>query len=229
MVKSFLILVICNILLFSSEQIILVVSNGFNSPKATLSCFEDGKKAFETIDVNIGKNGFGWGLGLTVLCKDEKEPLKYEGDKKAPVGIFKLESIFGYEKDLNLNMPYVHATKELICVDDSDSEFYNEIIQLPNIKPESFEYMRRDDTQYELGIVVAHNKNQIKKRGSCIFIHVQKSQDAPTAGCTSMSLKNIKRIVNWLDKSKNPILIQVPREKLNQISELYPELSLDKE
>ena len=227
MVKSFLILISLQIFLYSSEQIILVVSDGFNSQKAILSCFEDGKRVFATFDVNIGKNGLGWGLGKTKLTQRTTEPFKYEGDKKAPIGIFELESVFGYKKEQNFKMPYLHATKELICVDDSNSDFYNQIIHMPYVQPKSFEYMKRDDKQYELGIVVAHNKNQIQKRGSCIFIHVQKSGNSPTTGCTSMSLKNMKKIVNWLDKSKNPILIQVPREKLNQIKELYPELPLE--
>ena len=84
--------------------------------------------------------------------------------------------------------------------------------------------MRRDDNQYELGIVVSHNKEGIKKGGSCIFLHVQKSKDAPTAGCTSMTLKNIKKIASWLDKDKKPILIQIPKSSSNEIKKLYPNL-----
>ena len=228
MVKTFLILISLQIFLYSSEQIVLVLSDGFNSSKATLSCFEDGKKVFEDIEVNLGKNGLGWGIGKKELIQGDVEPLKYEGDKKAPIGIFKLTSIFGYEKKHDFKMPFIHATKEMICVDDSNSKYYNQIINMNSLgqkeKPNSFEYMKRDDNQYELGITVGHNENQFKKRGSCIFIHVQKSHDASTAGCTSMSLKNIKKIVSWLDESKNPILIQVPKEKLNQIKKLYPQL-----
>jgi L,D-peptidoglycan transpeptidase YkuD (ErfK/YbiS/YcfS/YnhG family) len=97
---------------------------------------------------------------------------------------------------------------------------------MPKIKPKSFETMRRDDKQYELGVVVSHNKDQVKQAGSCIFLHVQKSKDAPTAGCTSMSLDKMKKIVNWLDGSKNPILIQVPRSALEEIKELFPNLPL---
>ncbi|QOY54324.1 L,D-transpeptidase family protein [Candidatus Sulfurimonas marisnigri] len=226
MVKSFLIIISIQIFLFSSEQIILVVSNDFDSSIANLSTFEDGKRVFKPFEVNIGTNGLGWGLGKTSLKQKELEPQKYEGDKKAPIGIFKLDSIFGYEKNKNFKMKYLHATKELICVDDSNSSSYNQIINLKYEKPKSFEYMRRDDNQYELGVVVAHNSKQLKGRGSCIFLHVEKAKDEPTAGCTSMSLENMKKIVNWLDKSKNPILVQVSKSKLNQIKELYPELEL---
>lgn len=226
MVKSFLILISLQIFLYSSEQIILVVSNSLNSPKATLVCFENGEKIFEKFEVNIGKNGLGWGLGKIQLKQNKIDTLKYEGDKKAPIGIFNLTHLFGYSEQTNLNMPYLNATKELICVDDSNHNNYNQIVPMPDEKPASFEYMKRNDNQYELGVVVEHNKQQVKKRGSCIFIHVQKSKDAPTAGCTSMSLQKMKKIVDWLDESKNPTLIQVPKQELYQIKKLYPELPI---
>ena len=120
-------------------------------------------------------------------------------------------------------MPYLYV-ENLICVDDSKHKNYNQIINMPKQKPDSFEYMEREDNQYELGIVVEHNKQQVKQRGSCIFLHVEKYSGAWTAGCTSMTLKNMKKIINWLDKSKNPILIQVPKNKLYEIRKLYPNL-----
>ena len=226
MVKSFLIITICQIFLYAGEQIVLVVGNDFNSQKAVLSCFEENKRVFKPLEVNIGKNGLGFGLGTIALSHTDNEPIKQEGDKKAPIGIFTLDSIFGYEKELKFKMPYLHATKDLICVDDSNSKYYNQIIEIKDEEPKSFEYMKRDDGQYELGIVVGHNKEQIKERGSCIFIHVEKAKDEPTAGCASMSLEDVRKIAAWLDKSKNPILIQVTKSQLGEISKLYPKLEL---
>ena len=84
--------------------------------------------------------------------------------------------------------------------------------------------MKRNDLQYELGIVVDHNPEAKYRRGSCIFIHVEKSKDAGTAGCTSMRLEQLKKIATWLDAKKNPILIQIPKSFSQKILELYPEL-----
>lgn len=226
MVKSFLILIICKMFLFADEQIVLVVADSFDSKRATLSCFENGKKIFDSFEVNLGSNGLGYGLGEVEFLHDLNEPLKKEGDKKAPVGIFTLDAVFGYEKEPQVKMPYLHATKDLICVDDSESAFYNQIIKRPKVMPQSFEEMKREDAQYEIGIVVGHNKEQIAKAGSCIFLHVQSKENAPTVGCTSMKLEEIKKIVRWLDKSKNPTLIQITKSQLNQIKKLYPLLNL---
>ncbi|MCD6432832.1 MAG: L,D-transpeptidase family protein [Sulfurimonas sp.] len=224
MIKSFLILVSFSIFLYSSQQIVLIIANDFNTSDAKLECFDGNKKVFNTIKVNIGKNGLGWGIGEIDLKQKSYEPLKYEGDKKAPIGVFRLTHIFGYTQKSNFSMPYLHASKNLICVDDSNAKEYNQIIDMPKNKPKSFEFMKRDDHQYELGIVVSHNKKAVKKRGSCIFLHVEKSKTASTAGCTSMSLSEIKKISFWLDESKNPILIQIPKSSAKEILKLYPEL-----
>jgi hypothetical protein len=225
MIKTFLILIILQNLLFS-QQIILVVSDNFKSPKAKLMCYEDGKKVFDTIDVNIGKNGLGWGLGEVKLTQSPDEPHKKEGDKKAPAGIFKLTFAFGYKNKQNLKLSYLHLSKEIICVDDSNSKFYNQVIKMPKQEPKSYEVMKRDDEQYRFGVFVAHNKKQIKGSGSCIFLHIQKSKDHPTAGCTSMKEDDLKKILSWLDGSKNPILIQIPKKSLKEVKELYPTLAL---
>jgi hypothetical protein len=223
MIKTFLIIISFQILLYSSQQIILVVANDFNTSHAELECYEDGHKINKTIKVNLGTNGLGWGLGEVSLTQKSNEALKYEGDKKSPAGVFQLTDIYGYSKESNFKMPYLYTSKKLICVDDSDSLFYNQLIEM-NGNEKSFEYMKREDGQYELGIVVAHNKNALKNRGSCIFLHVKKSEDATTAGCSAMRLEEIQKIGNWLDSKKNPILIQIPKSSSKEILKLYPEL-----
>ncbi|MCX6075542.1 MAG: L,D-transpeptidase family protein [Campylobacterales bacterium] len=224
MIKSILILITLQTFLSCSEQIVLVVSKDMNTSKAFLECYEDGEKVFDTIEVNIGTNGLGWGLGKVKLNRKESEPIKKEGDKKAPAGVFYLTKIFGYENDTNLSMPYIYTSKNLICVDDVNSTLYNQILPMPSDEPKSFEIMRREDNQYELGVVVEHNKNGVTGGGSCIFMHVAKSKDASTAGCTSMRLNEIKKITTWLDKSKKPTLIQIPKSSAKEILKLYPEL-----
>jgi len=227
MIKSFLITISFSILLHSSQQIILVVSDDFKSAKAKLECYEGLESICGTIEVNIGENGLGWGLGEKRFYQKNSEPLKYEGDKKAPIGVFKLSTIYGYSKKNNFNMPYLYTSENLICIDDSNSPFYNQVIEA-NGNEKSFENMRRNDHQYELGIMVAHNKKALKKRGSCIFLHVKKEKNAPTAGCTSMSLEEIKKIASWLDKNKNPILIQIPKSSSERVLKLYPLLRRSK-
>ncbi len=224
MVKSFLIILICQIFIYASQQIVFVIADDYNTTKAELFCFEQNRQVLGPIEVNLGQNGLGFGVGDMTFLQPQDAPLKQEGDKKAPIGVFSLETLFGYEANTSLKMPYLHATKELICVDDTESKFYNQIIKKPYDLPKSFEEMRRDDGQYELGITVGHNKEQLYKRGSCIFIHVQMGDNAPTAGCTSMKLEDLQKITSWLDINKKPILIQITKAQKEEALKLYPML-----
>lgn len=228
MIKSFLTLISLSVLLVASKQIILVVADDFNTSKAQLECYDESKQVFKTINVNLGKNGMGWGLGEEKLQQQLTDSKKYEGDKKAPSGIFRLSSVFGYKENMNVNMPYPYASKELICVDDVKSSDYNKIISITKDKPASFEYMKREDSQYELGVVVEHNADSLYKRGSCIFLHVEKESDKATAGCTSMTLENLEKIISWLDEKKEPILIQIQKSSSKEIIQKYPELKNSK-
>ena len=223
MIKVFLISLSFSYCLLNAQQILIVVTDNFNTSKAVLSAYDDEKVIFKDIDVNIGKNGLGWGLGVKKIMHNADEPLKMEGDKKAPAGIFDIGFAFGYQGVLKLNIPYIHANENLLCVDDVDSKFYNRFVNFDTgIK--SFEHMKRKDHQYKYGLVVVHNQQQEKKRGSCIFLHIEKESDHPTVGCTSMKEKDLLKILKWLDKGKNPILIQVPKNYLPEVYKLYPEL-----
>ena len=213
------------ILLFSSQQILLVVADDFNTSTAYLELFEGDKKIFET-EVNIGKNGLGWGIGEVTL-QQKNDPIKYEGDQKAPAGIFKLTTTFGYTYKSSSTLPYLYTDQQLICIDDSNSPFYNQIIMKMG-KEKSFEYMKRNDHQYKYGITVAHNLKQIQQRGSCIFLHIEKAKGVGTAGCTSMQENDLKKILIYLDKTKNPILIQIPKSSKEEIKRLYPVLKNSK-
>ena len=215
MIKVFLILLVINLNVLYANQVVLVVSDDFNTTKAKMYCFENKKLVFKAIDVNLGRNGLAWDRDDKTFSHAKNQPLKQEGDGKSPAGIFALTSSFGYETH-TFSFPYHSSTFEDICVDDVNSSLYNSLVTMPNIKPKSFEYMKREDEQYKIGVVVDYNPNKIRSNGSCIFLHVQKELNHPTAGCTSMSYEDLYKILNWLDVSKKPILVQIPKEYLQE-------------
>jgi len=196
------------------KQLLVVSLDHDTQNKAWLDSYvkSDGswKKVFPAIAVSLGRNGIGLGLGLhdKSFSSQRKLKEKQEGDGKSPAGIFRLSSIFGYSPSTtNSKMPYIHLHSKLHCVDDSESKHYNKIIsQTSGYK--SFESMRRKDNLYELGIVVEHNTQALKGRGSCIFIHIQNPNRTPTSGCTTMRKVNLLKVIQWLDKDKHPILLQ---------------------
>ena len=213
---------------FAHEQLILVVSKDFNNSKAQLYTYEKNNDLYQkksiSFPVQLGRNGLGWGLGIKKIAHQNDEPIKKEGDGKAPAGIFLLGKSFGYD-GVESKLDYIQADKNLICVDDVTSEFYNQLRE-QNLSDtiKSFEYMRREDNLYAYGLVVQHNTQAKKGAGSCIFMHIWRNQDAPTSGCTAMDQDNIIKLLAWLNKKSNPLLIQIPQAYCPQIEKLYPGL-----
>ncbi|MGB6017975.1 MAG: L,D-transpeptidase family protein [Sulfurimonadaceae bacterium] len=210
----------------ASEQLILIVSNDFNNTHAVLTRYENGQNGYKqaggNIIVNIGRNGLAWGVGERGFIPKAGEPIKKEGDGRAPAGIFHISKAFGYAPTLKTKMPYLQADKQLICVDDSQSKDYNKIIDKNSSdNPKSFEWMRRDDNLYKIGLVVEHNTVAKKGAGSCIFFHIRKSEDAPTAGCSAMKEEDLHTIIKWLNPAKNPKVVQIPSSYCSEAKNLY--------
>jgi len=228
--KLFLALFLSLVSLSASEQLILIVSNDFSTDKALLTRYEQRKEQYQkvgdTITVNIGRNGLGWGIGQDGFVPKNSEPVKKEGDGKAPAGIFKISKAFGYANSNDTKMPYIQADKTLICVDDSNSKDYNTLLDLnQSDNPKSFEWMHRQDNLYKIGLVVEHNKVAKQGAGSCIFFHIRKSEDSPTAGCSAMREEDLTTILQWLDPRKEPIVVQIPQSYCSQAVKLFPGIS----
>lgn len=207
----------------STKQIIVVITASFDSSEANLYRYQrTGNKANwkiydYPIPAIVGKHGLGWGDGLHSLEKPS-EPLKREGDGKSPAGVFGLSSVFGFappEEMTSLKLPYQYIIELVECVDDPNSVYYNTIIhrnEAEQIDWQSSERMWRARLWYDLGVVVDHNRNPSKKNaGSCIFLHNWANPQDSTSGCTAMSPSDMKDIVFWLDESKQPLLVQLPR------------------
>ncbi len=197
-----------------TKQLLVVTTKNWSVPTGILQRYEreGGKwhKVGKVIDIELGRNGLGWGIGLHDLPDDAKI-IKKEGDGKAPAGIFKLEQAFGYAP-FNIKYPYEVYKETDHCVDDVNSKYYNKIVDSTKINRDykSHERMKFPKNYYKYGIVVDHNgitegSKSKKGAGSCIFIHIK---SVPTAGCTVMTESEIKEVLHWLDPKKNPLLVQ---------------------
>jgi L,D-peptidoglycan transpeptidase YkuD (ErfK/YbiS/YcfS/YnhG family) len=93
--------------------------HAFERGGATANWKERGPK----IAVVVGKNGLGRGRGLLRL-NFEGAPAKKEGDDKAPTGIFRLSSAFGYapaHSSAWVKLPYLALSKQVEGIDDPHS------------------------------------------------------------------------------------------------------------
>ncbi len=205
-----------------SRQCLVVLTDHWKSTAGALRAFErdDPKHQWREygskIPVVLGKNGLGRGLGFVTLNLPNA-PEKREGDNRAPAGLFRLTSAFGYAPAGSakwIKLPYLPLTKQIEGIDDPKSRYYTQLVnrsKVDKIDWKSSEQMRRSDVLYKWGIVVQHNPSAIPGAGSCIFIHVWKSASSTTVGCTAMPEVDLVRLLRWLDPAKQPILVQLPR------------------
>ena len=176
----------------------------------------------ENIPIVVGRNGMGWGRGMHPLPLPEG-PVKQEGDGRAPAGIFRLSSTFGYApavKVPRIAMPYQQATVQLLCIDDTRSAHYNRIVYTNRVEADwqGYEKMLRRDDLYRFGIVIDHNMDPIiAGQGSCIFMHIWNGPSQGTAGCTAMAAQHLERLILWLNPVAMPILVQLPIQEYGRL------------
>lgn len=223
--------------LTGSRQIVLVVAEGFQDNQARLRRFErsgDGawRPVGDDVAVTLGKNGLAWGRGLHGASLGDG-PVKVEGDGRSPAGVFAFGTAFAYRPE-NLwqpaKVPVHRVTDKTVCVETIDSAWYNRIVDentVPTVDWTSPDRMLRPDGIYRFGLMVDHNAPDTKPgAGSCIFFHLWRRPGAPTVGCTAMNEPAILAVLAWMDATKKPLLVQLPRAELERLAPAWgaPEL-----
>lgn len=203
----------------ASQQLVVVVTSGWNSTTGTMTRFERATptsawtRLGNPVPLVVGRTGIAWGVGFDDVSADG--PHKHEGDGKAPAGIFPLDTAFGFapaDSMRGVRLPYVQLLPTTDCVDDTTSSHYNTVVDkaaVPRVDWNSAEHMRQV-SQYEIGVIVGYNAAPpIKGRGSCIFLHIWAGPDSHTAGCTAFDQGKLRELMLWLDPRKRPLLVQL--------------------
>ncbi|HEX8430441.1 MAG TPA: L,D-transpeptidase family protein [Longimicrobium sp.] len=172
----------------------------------------------------VGRSGLGWGDGLHPDAESATGPAKREGDGRAPAGVFRLSSAFGYASAAEsrwIRLPYHASDASIECVDDAASAYYNRRVDrdaVARVDWTSHEEMRRNDGLYRLGVWVDHNSSPpTAGRGSCIFLHIWAAPGAPTSGCTAFADADLELILRWLDPRSGPVLVQLPEAEYRRL------------
>ncbi|NPU85666.1 MAG: hypothetical protein HPY65_14415 [Syntrophaceae bacterium] len=211
--------------LASSRQAILVVAEGWDSPQAELTLFErEGpgdtwRPAAAAAPALLGRSGLGWGAGFDGEA-NPADPRKQEGDGRAPAGVFRIGTAFGYaagDEAAFLKLPYIASREGWECVDDIHSAHYNRLARkFETARPDwnSSEQMVLPDHRYRWGALIEYNADPPRPgRGSCIFLHIWLDPSSPTSGCTALDESSLLQILRRLRPETNPVLIQLPRHE----------------
>ncbi len=211
------------------RQLLLVTTEEWRAVTGTLRRFarDETNHGWQMVDswpVVVGRSGLGWGIGVHGgPPAHSSDPIKQEGDGCGPAGTFTLTEAFGKASPPDAGItrfPYRPLVPTLRGVDDPDSRHYNRLVDLRDIaKPDwsSAEIMLRDDPLYDWGVVVAHNALPYHAKGSCIFLHIWRGPKVGTAGCTAMSVPHMVKLTRWLDRRKQPHLVQLPEKQYRSL------------
>lgn len=208
-------------LLNGALQVMTVTTENWSSTTGVLRTFERNSPSEPWVqrplemNVTIGRSGMAWGIGLHPVQTGTQ---KREGDGKAPAGVFGIGTAFGYAQSLTTALDYLALNANHVCVDDGNSPLYNRLVDKTTVRPQelgrSQEKMRRDiyngDNLYKFGFVISHNPAPTAGRGSCIFFHLWRNASSPTAGCTAAAEGKASQLLAWLNRSKNPRIVQLP-------------------
>ena len=116
------------------------------------------------------------------------------------------------------------------CIDVPASPLYNRIVDAREVGADavagSTEPMRRDihrdgDQRYRLGFVIHHNEDAEPGAGSCIFAHLWKAPEVPTAGCTAMTEGRMRELLRWLDPQLRPVFVLLPDAEYARLREAW--------
>jgi len=174
------------------------------------------------IPVDLGRNGLAWGRGLQTGA--QRGPVKREGDGRSPAGAYRLGTAFGVADSLpasSQSFPYLQTLPTTYCVEETRSAYYNQIVDSTRVTPRAWEQwseMMRPDGLFNWGVVVQQNAPDIRKgAGSCVFLHIWRGPNRPTAGCTAMPAESLEEALRWLDAGLEPTLVQLPEPVFHQV------------
>jgi L,D-peptidoglycan transpeptidase YkuD (ErfK/YbiS/YcfS/YnhG family) len=215
----------------NSRQVLVVTAADWKAVDATMQRYERRDAHSKWVSVGapvavvVGKNGLGWDAGFAAAAGKE-EPVKKEGDGKAPAGVFPLLTSFGYASQAlpQSKMPYLSLTNSVECVDDVKSKYYNRVLDRASVTPDwnSSEKMHRADELYEWGLVVGSNSAPVRAGdGSCIFLHIWRGAGVGTVGCTAMPVAVMQSLLGWLDTEKKPLLVQLPTREYARLQKRW--------
>lgn len=129
---------------------------------------------------------------------------KREGDGKTPSGTYGFSFFFGVLANPGVSFPYRHAYTYDYWDDDPRSARYNEWVDTRSASAGRSPERLHVQPAYDYAAVIAYNTARTPGLGSAIFLHV--GTGGATAGCVSLPLAELVKILRWLTPAARPTI-----------------------
>jgi L,D-peptidoglycan transpeptidase YkuD (ErfK/YbiS/YcfS/YnhG family) len=195
-----------------ATRLIVVTVPTMTSVKATLHTFERKSPATGAWQRSgppeaavVGATGIGWAEDYDYLARKD-EPVKREGDKRTPAGIFRVAGPIGFEDSKLPRYTKMEAGRSF-CVDDPTSLLYGKIVD----KKIAATVKSAEDMSAVPGmkraLLVDYPVRRGAKAGSCVFIHAWDSAETGTKARVGMDAERVAVLQEWSSKGFTAIAI----------------------
>ena len=210
--------------LVSATKLVLVVADKMSSTTATLRRFqraapnEPWRAVGGPESALIGYRGVAWAQNFRAFARDH-EPVKVDGDKRVPAGVFPIGRSFGFASSSRPN--YLRITMGTVCVDDSRSPAYNTITSRAAVGWKVHGENMWRIPQYRRGLLVDYPTDAGARAGSCIFIHLRLPASKGTNGCVALPEPQLASLQDFAQSGA--VLAVVPRQALPRLKTCLPQ------
>ena len=182
------------------QKLTVTASSGSSYATAVLYEWQEGDwSKIATYDATVGSNGIG---------------NTREGSSTSPKGVHKLGVVLS-SSNVSTNMDTYSATSNTCVIDDTDSPYYNQIMEKSSV-PSGTHYDNigkglTDGSTYAT-IYIEHNgsgfssTNVVSGNGSAIGLRGQNGSLSHTYGDVDISASNMRDLLSKLDYNKNPVI-----------------------
>ena len=214
----------CPAPLAGARKLVLVTALDMASANATLQRFNrpspqaPWKADGGPVAALVGHNGMGWAHAFRAYAKDG-EPIKVDGDKKAPAGFYRIGRPFGFQPSRLRD--YLRLAEGTVCVDDPHARAYNTITNRAKVGNRVHGENMSRVPDYAHGLVVDYPTDAKARAGSCIFIHAWLPGKTGTAGCVAVRTPAVLKLQDFAQDGA--VLAVLPKQALDRFKECLPQ------
>lgn len=213
----------CPAPLATAHKLVLVTADKFASNTAALQRFTRASPQSPwqadggAITALIGRNGLAWGHAFRGLARPG-EPIKIEGDKRAPIGFYRIGASFGLAPSRRPG--YLHLRADTVCVDDAASPAYNTVTSRSRIGAVVHGENMGRIPHYRHGLLVDYPSSRVGRGGSCIFIHLWMPNSKGTGGCVALPEPQLIGLQDFVQGGA--VLAILPRQAIERFKGCLP-------
>ena len=188
---------ICPEPLANARKLVFVTPETWTSSTAEMQRFRraSAREAWRAdggpVSAVSGLKGGGWSTAFHRLAQSG-EPVKQEGDARAPAGFFKIGRSFGFASSRLSD--YLQIQPDTVCVSAPRSPAYNTITSRSTIGLGVRAENMRKVSIYRRGLLVDYPTDVKHRGGSCIFIHIRRPGARGTSGCVAVPEEDVKQL-----------------------------------